>query len=108
MRRLREELAADAGYSIVAGLLLMAVLTTSFLVKGIGRPLRMNTIPSTQHCWGVHGRPKVLQCAPYRMSMQDVHIVSPEQEVLHVTKYAALKACHSGVTPVRLPHGPFT
>lgn len=38
MRRLSKMLAANAGYSIVAGLLLMAVLTTSFLVKGIGRP----------------------------------------------------------------------
>ena len=38
MRRPSEKLAANAGYSIVAGLLLMAVLTTSFLVKGIGRP----------------------------------------------------------------------
>ncbi len=41
---LREAFYFDAGYSIVAGLLLVAVLTTSFLVKGVGALLAQSNV----------------------------------------------------------------
>ena len=41
---LREAVYFNAGYSIVAGLLLVAVLTTSFLVKGVGALLAQSNV----------------------------------------------------------------
>ena len=102
MRRLSEQLAGDAGYSIVAGLLLMAVLTTSFLVKGIGRPPEFTLYLSPGNAGVYMADSKILQCAPDGTSMQDR--MACHQSRKYCTSLL-MQPWHSGVAPVRLPHG---